>query len=151
MATADISEYWSLARDASGQVAQVGAEPSIVDQQLTIGSEVKSAAFKGSFIRVHVDAACRIQFGPDPTASSATMRLAAGTTQYFGVIPGHKIPAKSKRRSLCQISPIRPRSSRDSGDAKPNYNSSSKKLMHSKASSVPCAITHSSVKTRMRI
>lgn len=91
MATADISEYWSLARDASGQVAQVGAEPSIVDQQLTIGSEVKSAAFKGSFIRVHVDTACRIQFGPDPTASGATMRLAAGTTQYFGVIPGHKI------------------------------------------------------------
>ena len=91
MATADISEYWSLARDASGQVAQVGAEPSFVDQQLTIGSEVKSAAFKGSFIRLHVDAACRIQFGLNPTASSATMRLAAGTTQYFGVIPGHKI------------------------------------------------------------
>ncbi len=91
MATADISEYWSLARDASGQVAQVGAEPSFVDQQLTIGSEVKSAAFKGSFIRVHVDTDCRVLFGLSPTASSASMRMAAGTTQYFGVTPGHKI------------------------------------------------------------
>jgi hypothetical protein len=68
-----------------------GAEPSVADQQLAIGSEVKSAAFKGNYVRIHVDAACRILFGPNPTASSASKRMAANTTEYFGVAPGHKV------------------------------------------------------------
>jgi hypothetical protein len=91
MATADVSEYSELPRDASGAVMRLCNEPSIVDQQLTIGSEVKSAAFKGSYIRVHVDADCRVLIGADPTASSTSMRIASGTTEYFGVTPGSKI------------------------------------------------------------
>lgn len=91
MATADISEYASLARDSLGNIVMAGAEPSVADQQLAIGSEVKSAAFKGNYVRIHVDAACRILFGPNPTASSASKRMAANTTEYFGVAPGHKV------------------------------------------------------------
>jgi len=91
VAIADISEYAELPRDASGAVMRFGNEPSIVDQQLTIGSEVKSAAFKGNYIRVHVDADCRVLLGADPTASSTSMRIASGTTEYFGVVPGSKI------------------------------------------------------------
>ena len=91
MATADVSEYAELPRDASGAVMRFGNEPSIVDQQLTIGSEVKSAAFKGNYIRVHGDADCRVLLGADPTASSTSMRIASGTTEYFGVVPGSKI------------------------------------------------------------
>jgi hypothetical protein len=91
MATADISEYANLARDSLGNIVMAGAEPSVADQQLAIGSEVKSAAFKGNYVRIHVDAACRILFGPNPTASSASKRMAANTTEYFGVAPGHKV------------------------------------------------------------
>jgi len=91
MATADISEFVNLARDANGNIILAGMEPSIVDQQITIGSATQSAAFKGNYVRIHVDAACRILFGANPTASSTSKRLAAGATEYFGVVPGHKV------------------------------------------------------------
>lgn len=91
MAVADISEYHDLARDSKGNILPAGMEPAMVDQQLAIGAEVKSAAFKGNFVRIHVDAACRILFGAAPTASSTSKRMAANTTEFFGVRPGDKV------------------------------------------------------------
>lgn len=93
MAVADISEYPVLARDNRGSVIATGVEPSDAHQQLTIGVEVKSAAFGGNtrFVRVHAESAIRIKFGPTPTASATSPRMAAGSTEYFGVTPGHQI------------------------------------------------------------
>ncbi len=91
MAVLDVSEYHAQAVDQGGNKLPAGQEPSIADQQLAIGSEVKSAAFKGSFVRIHADAACRILFGANPTASSTSKRMAANTTEFFGVTPGHKV------------------------------------------------------------
>jgi hypothetical protein len=93
MAVADVSEYMFLARDGRNDVIATGAEPHQAHQQVVIGAEAKTAAFQDQtrFVRVHVDAACRIAFGSAPTASSASKRMAANSTEFFGVIPGHKI------------------------------------------------------------
>lgn len=90
----DITEYGSMATDVPGNRLPCGQEPAVLTQQVAIGgASAQSAAFNGStrFIRVHADAACRLAFGADPTASAASMRMAAGSTEYFGVRPGHKL------------------------------------------------------------
>lgn len=94
----DISEYPSLSRDGLGSQVPTGAEPAAVFQQVTAsGASAQSAPFgEGTrFVRVHTDAAVRIAIGPNPTASAATMRLGANSTEFFGVRPGHKLAAIS--------------------------------------------------------
>lgn len=73
---------------------QADDNPAYVEQTIAIGgASVPSAAFGGAtrMIRVHTDAICSIQIAAAPVATSDTMRLAAGQTEYFGVKPGHKI------------------------------------------------------------
>jgi hypothetical protein len=95
MAIVDINEYASLARDSLNAQALVGKEPRAAYQQVAItAGSVQSSAFGDTtrMIRVHADAACRINIGSNPTAAAGTsMRMAAGQTEYFGVIPGHKL------------------------------------------------------------
>lgn len=94
MAAAYISEYSVLPRDGKGIGVPVGQEPCLVDQTpVAIGAEAKSAAFGADtkFIRFHCDAICSIAFGTNPTATTNNKRLAANTTEYFGVIPGQKV------------------------------------------------------------
>jgi len=49
-----------------------------------------SAAFddKTRIVRVHTDSICSIKFGTAPTATTSTTRLAANSTEYFGVPAG---------------------------------------------------------------
>lgn len=99
MATLDITEYDRLARDALGNVILVGQEPCQTNQQLTIGAgSVASSAFGNNtkFVRLHTDATCRISFstanpGTNPVAATTTQRMAANSTEYFGVLPGWKV------------------------------------------------------------
>jgi hypothetical protein len=94
MPTLDVTEYSTLATDAPGVRVMTGQEPSFVNQQLAIGAgSVQSAAFGDTtrFIRVHTDVACRVAVGSNPTASSASMRMNAGGTEFLGVLPGLKI------------------------------------------------------------
>jgi len=94
MAVLDISEYQRLAADQQTSAVMTGVEPAMVAQQVAIGgSSAQSAAFADTtrFVRVHTDVACRVKFGPDPTAAATSMRMAAGQTEYFGVYPGHKV------------------------------------------------------------
>jgi hypothetical protein len=42
---------------------------------------------------VHTDSACRVAFGDAPTATTTSMRMAAGQTEFFAVPPGSKIAA----------------------------------------------------------
>lgn len=94
MAVLDISEYNILAADQNTRFVLTGQEPNIANQQVSISaSSAQSAAFSSvtRFVRVHTDVTCRIAFGDNPIASATTKRMAANSTEYFGVYPGHKI------------------------------------------------------------
>jgi hypothetical protein len=85
-----VTEYATLAQaNGIGQAAQA---PALAVQVLDFSSAHKeSAAFnaKTTFVRLHTDAVCCIQFGTAPTAVSGTdARMAADQTEYFGVPVG---------------------------------------------------------------
>lgn len=69
--------------------------PPIADQTpVVIGAgSLQSAAFNAGtkFVRLHTDAICSIAFGANPTATASTARMAAGQTEYFSVLDGHKV------------------------------------------------------------
>jgi hypothetical protein len=88
MAKVFITEYARQARDASGFIMVVADEPPVANQTVNIGgSSAQSSAFNAltRFVRVNTDAVCSIEFGTDPTATANTRRMAANTTEYFGV------------------------------------------------------------------
>lgn len=90
----DVTEYQELAAAGRGHVVMSGLEPSLLNQQVSIGgASAQSAAFSDTtrFVRVHADVSCRVSVGANPTASSASMRIGAGGTEYLGVRPGLKI------------------------------------------------------------
>lgn len=93
MATLYVAEFSNLA-PAGSEFAQIVGTPPLAEQTVTIGSGSLSSNAFASFtrmIRVHADSICSIAFGPSPTATTTNMRLAANTTEYFGVNPGTKI------------------------------------------------------------
>ena len=88
-----VSEYISLPV-VSGKFIQAGDEPAVATQTVPIGAgSLQSVAFNPNtrFVRVHTDAICSVLFGADPTATAASPRMAAGSTEFFGVKPGHKV------------------------------------------------------------
>ncbi len=94
MAILDITEYQELSTAGRGHLIPAGQEPAILNQQVAIGpASTQSAAFRDNtrFVRVHSDVTCRIAVDANPTASSASMRMSAGGTEYLGVYPGLKI------------------------------------------------------------
>lgn len=93
MATLYVAEFGSLG-DTAQSVAQIGQAPPVAEQALAIGgASVPSAAFNNDtqLVRIHADAICSIAFGTAPVATTANMRLAAGQTEYFGVVRGQKV------------------------------------------------------------
>lgn len=77
-----------------GNLMPVAKMPPLVSQTVAItAGSVQSSAFGAStyMVGVHTDAICSIAFGTNPTATTSTRRLAAGATEYFEVVPGHKI------------------------------------------------------------
>lgn len=91
----DVIEYQFLASDSLGNVIPTGREPAaVVQTPVAIGGvSTQSAAFGSNtrLVRLHTDAACRVAFGENPTATANSMRLAANSTEFFGVIPGQKV------------------------------------------------------------
>lgn len=57
------------------------------------GTSAQSAAFADSiyYVRVISDAACHIEFGSNPTATTSTIYLPAEDVEYFKVSPGEKV------------------------------------------------------------
>lgn len=93
MAVLYITEYRKLAVEGRGFIVPIGVEPSSTST-LAIGAVTgQSGAFSGgtNFVRLHVDAVCHVSFGIDPTATTSNMRFAAGQTEFFGVVGGHKL------------------------------------------------------------
>lgn len=94
MATLDITEYSEMTLAGRGHTVMAGQEPSLRNQQVAVGaSSAQSLAFGDTtrFVRLHSDVACRVTIGANPTASSTSMRMGAGGTEYLGVLPGLKI------------------------------------------------------------
>jgi len=90
----DITEYGELAMTGRGSLVMAGQEPSTRNQQVEIAAssaQSESLSDVTRFVRLHAEAACRVAVGANPTASSTSMRMGAGGTEYLGVTPGLKI------------------------------------------------------------
>jgi orotate phosphoribosyltransferase len=94
MAKVYIAEFSGTKVIEGRGAAGISSEPPLAEQTVAIGgTTAQSAAFNAgtNMIRVHTDAICSIAIGADPTATANTRRMAAGSTEYFGVTPGHKV------------------------------------------------------------
>jgi hypothetical protein len=89
MAKLYIREY---SRIRGGLMA--GPEPGTDQPPITLsGTSQRSATF-GQYtqlVRLHTDGICSVVFGEDPTATVDAARMAADSTEYFGVRPGFKV------------------------------------------------------------
>jgi len=93
MATLYVAEFGSVGDTLQGPIPIAQASP-VAEQAVAIGgASVQSAAFSNDtqFVRLHADAICSVAFGVNPTATAVKMRMAAGTTEYFGVTRGEKV------------------------------------------------------------
>jgi hypothetical protein len=88
-----IREYADVILAPGGKV-MAGREPAVTSQTATIsGTSTQSAAFNAAtrFIRIHVNATCSLDFGSNPIAVEGECDMAAGQTEYFGVVAGQKV------------------------------------------------------------
>ncbi len=93
MAKVYITEHMSP-KVAFGNSLPMAPMPPLATQVVSItGTSQQSAVFDENtkFIGVHADAACSVEFGADPSATTNSRRLAANATEYFTVTAGHKL------------------------------------------------------------
>ena len=69
---------------------QAATQPAITTQAVTFTTTTQSAVFNAQtgLVRVQCDAICNVVFGTNPTATTTSMRLTAGQTEYFVVAAG---------------------------------------------------------------
>ena len=93
MANLYITEFRSVAHDATGLPIPVGDTPRLANQKVSFTTSTQSAVFnqQTSLIRLISDADCHIAFGDNPTATASQMFVKANTAEYFGVRPGDKL------------------------------------------------------------
>jgi hypothetical protein len=95
MAKLYITEYITQPIVTNGQMGGMGLEPCVINaaSPITIAGVAASSTAFGTttkFIRVHTDAICSFRISAAGTAATANdARMAASTTEYFGVLPGH--------------------------------------------------------------
>jgi hypothetical protein len=93
MASLYITEFAQLGQQ-QGEAVQMPLGPPLAEQKLAIGgASTPSAAFNAAtrLVRLHTDAICSVAFGAAPVAAATNARLAANTTEYYGVPPGSKV------------------------------------------------------------
>ncbi len=82
-----------------GVYYQAVSTPAVASQAVAFtATSTQSAAFNAStgIIRVHVDAIALVEIGgTSPTATSTSLRMVAGQTEYFVVLPGQKLAVKT--------------------------------------------------------
>jgi 2-methylaconitate cis-trans-isomerase PrpF len=90
MATLYVTEFPALEKAS----LPVAIQPPIAEQTVAIGgSSAASSPFNVStgLVRLHTDSICSIEINNSPTATASKARLAANTTEYFVVQPGHSL------------------------------------------------------------
>ena len=97
MSNLSITEFERQVHGPSGTVIPVGMQHGETIQNVSYTTvSTQSAAFGATtkFVRIVADVDTRILFGANPTAlASASVLMAAGSSEYFGVIPGDKVAA----------------------------------------------------------
>ena len=86
-----ITEFSTSGSNERGGLSPIAMPPSLVDQTVAIGAASVQSAFLNascSMVRLTTDTNCSVKFGTNPTASATTMRMAAGSVEYFGVPVG---------------------------------------------------------------
>ena len=87
-----IAEF-AEANIANVRTYQLAVVPPLAEQSLAMSST--STAFNANtrLVRLCADESCRVAFGTAPTAGATSMKLQAGSTEYFGVpiSSGYKI------------------------------------------------------------
>jgi len=71
----------------------IAMRPINTQKVTSSGTSVQSSAFGANveYVRVIADAACHIQFGVNPTATTSTIYLPADDIEYFKVSAGEKV------------------------------------------------------------
>ncbi len=87
--------YLTEFKDSPPVTYQAAPMPANVNQTVAIGGgSLQSSAFAWNtiLIRVHCDVICNVNIGGvSPTATTSSMRMAAGQTEYFQVKAGDKL------------------------------------------------------------
>ena len=82
-----VTEFRS-ARNARSGLDPIASQPPLAEQTVAVGAASTQSAVLNvatDMVRVHALANCCISFAGNPTATAASMRLAAGQTEYFSV------------------------------------------------------------------
>jgi len=73
--------------------------PAVAKQAIAVtGTSAQSSAFAADtgIVRIHPDVAILVEIGgTNPSATSTSMRMEAGQTEYFVVKPGQKLAVKT--------------------------------------------------------
>lgn len=71
----------------------IAMRPTTTQKVNSSGTSAQSAAFSANidYVRVCADAACHIEFGVNPTATTSKIYLPADDVEYFKVSPGEKV------------------------------------------------------------
>jgi hypothetical protein len=70
-----------------------GMQVKSTEKVTSSGTSAQSAAFADNiyYVRVVADAACHIEFGTNPTATTSKVYVPADDIEYFKVSPGEKV------------------------------------------------------------
>jgi hypothetical protein len=70
-----------------------GMQVKSTEKVTSSGTSAQSAAFADNiyYVRVVADAACHIEFGSNPTATTSKVYVPADDIEYFKVSPGEKV------------------------------------------------------------
>lgn len=93
MSIAYITEFRYLENSNDiGGVPQAAKLPGVT-QTVTFTASTQSTVmdYNTRMVRIHVDAACHVAVGDNPTATTSAMKMAADSTEYFGIAPGQKL------------------------------------------------------------
>lgn len=95
MAILHVTEFAGQARNEANSEYPAARTPPLADQKVSYTTSAQSSAFNASarMIRVYAPADVYVEFGSNPTATTSSMLIASGTTEYFGVLPGGKLAA----------------------------------------------------------
>jgi hypothetical protein len=89
-----VTEYSDILQVAGGRM-QIVKAPAIAEQKVDFTAGVTaSAAFnlRTKAVRLHTDSICSVSVGGTaPVATTSMGRMAAGQTEYFGVVGGDKV------------------------------------------------------------
>lgn len=95
MSNLSITEYSGVGESLTGIKIQAGKEPAVTTQNVSYTTtSTQSSAFNAStrVVRIVADAASRVLFGSNPTATAGgTTLIPANTPEYFSVNAGDKV------------------------------------------------------------